>query len=96
MGIATADLFPRFSLTKMLGLAATGAADLFTGEAASARWVLDFRLPALDGGGRQPGVRGGGTPPGVGGVEGRGSCPPGGGVQPRGGGGITYPPGGGA
>jgi multidrug efflux system outer membrane protein len=31
IGVATADLFPRFSLTGTLGLAATDAADVFTG-----------------------------------------------------------------
>ena len=38
IGVATADLFPRFSLTGTLGLAATDAADLFTG--ASRFWSL--------------------------------------------------------
>jgi outer membrane protein, multidrug efflux system len=38
IGIATADLFPRFSLTGTLGLAATDAADVFTG--ASRFWSI--------------------------------------------------------
>jgi multidrug efflux system outer membrane protein len=38
IGVAAADLFPRFSLTGTLGLAATDAADLFTG--ASRFWSL--------------------------------------------------------
>jgi NodT family efflux transporter outer membrane factor (OMF) lipoprotein len=38
IGVATADLFPRFALTGTLGLAATDAADVFTG--ASRFWSL--------------------------------------------------------
>ena len=38
IGVATADLFPRFTLTGSLGVAATDAADVFTG--ASRFWAL--------------------------------------------------------
>jgi outer membrane protein, multidrug efflux system len=38
IGVATADLFPRFTLTGTLGLAATDAADVFTGG--SRFWAL--------------------------------------------------------
>jgi multidrug efflux system outer membrane protein len=38
IGVATADLFPRFTLTGTLGLAATDAADVFTG--ASRFWAI--------------------------------------------------------
>jgi NodT family efflux transporter outer membrane factor (OMF) lipoprotein len=38
IGVATADLFPRFTLTGTLGLAATDAGDVFTG--ASRFWAL--------------------------------------------------------
>jgi multidrug efflux system outer membrane protein len=38
IGVATADLFPRFSLTGTLGVAATDAADVFTG--ASRFWSI--------------------------------------------------------
>lgn len=50
IGVATADLFPRFSLDGLLGSVATDSSDLFTGAAESRRVALGIDWTFLDAG----------------------------------------------
>ena len=57
IGVARAELFPRISLTGLLGLASDALGSLFTGGAFSASAGADISAPIFDFGGRQANVR---------------------------------------
>jgi multidrug efflux system outer membrane protein len=50
IGVATADLFPRFSLTGLLGLQSTAAADLLTSQSRFWTYGPSVRWPVFDAG----------------------------------------------
>jgi multidrug efflux system outer membrane protein len=57
IGVARAQLFPRISLTGMLGVASDALGSLFSSGAFSATAGADIRAPIFDFGGRQASVR---------------------------------------
>ncbi|HTM96760.1 MAG TPA: efflux transporter outer membrane subunit [Croceibacterium sp.] len=57
IGVARAELFPRISLTGLLGVASDALGSLFTGGAFSASAGADISAPIFDFGGRQANVR---------------------------------------
>lgn len=57
IGVARAELFPRISLTGLLGVASDALGSLFTGGAFSATAGADISAPIFDFGGRQANVR---------------------------------------
>jgi multidrug efflux system outer membrane protein len=57
IGVARAELFPRISLTGLLGVASDALGSLFTGDAFSATVGGELTAPIFDFGGRQANVR---------------------------------------